>query len=208
MTSSAETSHIEDYRFCGKCGIKKDVSEFPIGNRSKRPIATCMECNKNRLNEAAKAKRIINLQGIDLSGVQECLACNIILPRTEFYRKGQVKSGMNRICLTCMRQKGKERYQRDKEKRLEQAKWGFIKRKFGITKEKFLQMLDDQKNSCAICTTAFTESRNTCVDHDHLTDKVRGILCRKCNLAIGLLGDSPVVIQRAANYLVNHSDIK
>ena len=40
-----------------------------------------------------------------------------------------------------------------------------------------------------------------CVDHHHFTNEVRGLLCQRCNRAIGLLGDDPTVIRSAINYL-------
>ena len=39
------------------------------------------------------------------------------------------------------------------------------------------------------------------IDHNHVNNKVRGLLCSNCNCAIGLLGDSPVIINRALEYL-------
>jgi hypothetical protein len=39
------------------------------------------------------------------------------------------------------------------------------------------------------------------VDHDHKTGKVRGILCHKCNIALGLIGDDPARARALANYL-------
>lgn len=42
------------------------------------------------------------------------------------------------------------------------------------------------------------------VDHDHATNRVRGILCSNCNRGIGLLGDSPEIINKAIDYLISH----
>lgn len=53
------------------------------------------------------------------------------------------------------------------------------------------------KRECAICTT----EKQLVGDHDHVTGKPRGILCRNCNLAIGNLFDSPTLLRKAAQYL-------
>ena len=58
-------------------------------------------------------------------------------------------------------------------------------------------MLDAQDGVCAICQTAPAAH----VDHDHETGKVRGMLCFRCNAALGQLGDDPLVVRRAARYL-------
>lgn len=58
-------------------------------------------------------------------------------------------------------------------------------------------MLDAFEHSCAICG----ESEYICVDHCHDTGKVRGVLCRKHNAAIGALGDSSDQVEKALNYL-------
>ena len=75
------------------------------------------------------------------------------------------------------------------------------KRKYGITSDEFVALLEKQKGCCAICCKVLEEGRDTHVDHDHKTGKVRGILCRDCNLGIGLLSDSLTLLCRAISYL-------
>ncbi len=60
-------------------------------------------------------------------------------------------------------------------------------------------MLQDQKNSCLICNRELDQS--ACVDHCHTTGKVRGLLCRQCNMALGLLKDNIDSLENAINYL-------
>lgn len=52
-------------------------------------------------------------------------------------------------------------------------------------------------DSCALCFKSF----DLCIDHDHRTGVFRGILCRPCNRALGLLKDSPEILERALPYL-------
>lgn len=63
-----------------------------------------------------------------------------------------------------------------------------IKRKYGLTLEQYDDMIQQQQNKCAICKVEFPISyqfwNRPCVDHDHQTNKVRGILCRKCNISL------------------------
>jgi len=75
-----------------------------------------------------------------------------------------------------------------------------IKRTFGLTEETFLALKENQNNCCAICNTSFDE-RKPCVDHNHDTGEVRGLLCNACNTSLGTLNDSIEVLKNAINYL-------
>lgn len=70
-------------------------------------------------------------------------------------------------------------------------------RKFGLTDESLKALLQDA--ACAICGD--TES-TMCVDHDHVTKKVRGILCSSCNLGLGKFKDDPELLEFARIYLL------
>lgn len=74
-----------------------------------------------------------------------------------------------------------------------------LQKKYGITLEDWLAMLEAVDNKCELCGDAGTEA--LCVDHDHVSGKVRGVLCRSCNRAIGQLGDNCEALWRAATYL-------
>lgn len=69
---------------------------------------------------------------------------------------------------------------------------------YGLTKEEY-DKLAQQKN-CAICSKLFGKD-TPLVDHNHHTGKVRGLLCRPCNSAIGFLHDNPQLCEAAAVYL-------
>lgn len=78
----------------------------------------------------------------------------------------------------------------------------------GLTNDEFLEMWNLQAGRCAICeerliSASMSEGRaqTMCVDHDHETGELRGLLCSKCNRGIGLLCDAPVILRRAIEYL-------
>jgi transposase-like protein len=80
---------------------------------------------------------------------------------------------------------------------------GFGIKKYGITINHYKHLLQLQDSKCAICgRSAIDNGKNLAVDHDHATGAIRGLLCSKCNIAIGLLDDSPLVLQNAINYLL------
>jgi hypothetical protein len=74
-------------------------------------------------------------------------------------------------------------------------------RTYGITLEDKRDIWKKQDGKCAICKKKLTESRDCCIDHCHVTGRIRGLLCDKCNRGLGIFCDDSVILQRAANYL-------
>jgi hypothetical protein len=72
-------------------------------------------------------------------------------------------------------------------------------KKYRITVEEYRRLLKEQQGKCAICGEH--SSRWLCVDHDHKTDVIRGLLCESCNMAIGKMKDNPTLLETAARYL-------
>lgn len=56
-----------------------------------------------------------------------------------------------------------------------------IRKVYGIEEKKYETMLAEQGGACAVCLRLFTDAREPCVDHDHKSGRIRGLLCRKCN---------------------------
>lgn len=76
-----------------------------------------------------------------------------------------------------------------------------LKKNYGINIDQYNEMLKKQKNKCAICHNEFKPMKNTHVDHNHITGKVRGLLCTKCNSSIGYLNDDIKLLKEAIKYL-------
>ena len=72
---------------------------------------------------------------------------------------------------------------------------------YRLTQEQYAELLAKQGNACAICLTVFSDDVKPYVDHSHSTHEVRGILCNSCNVALGKMNDSVVVLRRAITYL-------
>lgn len=73
--------------------------------------------------------------------------------------------------------------------------------KYRVTVGQYNAMLKKQEGVCAICLEECRDRKVLCVDHDHKTGKVRGLLCNSCNRGIGLLKDDPDILRNAAWYL-------
>jgi hypothetical protein len=80
-------------------------------------------------------------------------------------------------------------------------------RRYGVTKEEFIGMFQNQEGLCAVCARLLCFAcpercvSGACIDHDHGTGKVRGILCASCNEGIGKLRDSAQLAKNASIYL-------
>jgi hypothetical protein len=71
---------------------------------------------------------------------------------------------------------------------------------YGLSRRDHQALYEIQDGACAICRTAM-EARGLFIDHDHASSLVRGLLCTRCNSALGLFRDDPERIRRAADYL-------
>jgi len=88
-----------------------------------------------------------------------------------------------------------------------------VKRRYKISPETFFRLLALQEGGCAVCGKLYETggpgrrtrdgNRNLSIDHDHKTGKIRGILCSRCNTALGLAEDSIDRLLALINYLRN-----
>lgn len=80
-----------------------------------------------------------------------------------------------------------------------------LKYKYGLSIERYEQMLIEQGAKCLICGYKFGQKKSDCyVDHCHTTKVVRGLLCQHCNSAIGHAKDNPDILRSAADYLLKY----
>jgi len=79
-----------------------------------------------------------------------------------------------------------------------------MRKQYGISTQQFEELLEFQGGGCAICAKPIENIRRRMnIDHDHETNKVRGILCTGCNTGVGHLGDNIEGLKRALYYLEN-----
>ncbi len=132
--------------------------------------------------------------------------------------KSRVKE-LNKIWYSKNKVKAKEHskklYYSNKEKALEvnrtwysknkdKVKNNYLKRNYGMSLDEYNTLLTLQNNVCAICFKKEILDKSLIVDHNHETGKVRGLLCDKCNFAIGLLSDNPETVMSAFYYLIKY----
>lgn len=86
----------------------------------------------------------------------------------------------------------------------EKRAYGFEYRlwfKYGLTVPDYFDIAVRQNFACAICLQSLQMDRNTHIDHDHVTGKIRGLLCASCNTALGHFADNQTNLERAIVYL-------
>ncbi len=95
---------------------------------------------------------------------------------------------------------------RDAVRRYWHGKGKYARR--GITKEAYDEMLQAQGDECKTCSRPAGESRGglLCIDHDHRTGRVRGLLCHNCNVILGLAADRPEVLERLIAHVLYEED--
>jgi hypothetical protein len=87
-------------------------------------------------------------------------------------------------------------------------------RKFGITVAEYEQLHAQQKGLCAICLRPETahhhkgKKKHLAIDHDHISNKVRGLLCQRCNMIVGFIEANPFVLVDLNMYLGRSVSVK
>lgn len=154
-----------------------------------------------------------------LADEKNCSKCGLLLLRVEFEWASRNPPKLHPRCRECRREKNRkdrrqyvELYWQDPDFRaIERSKARKTERKkhltkMGISVEQYNEMLVRQEGVCAICREPETiawngTTRQLSLDHDHEHGTVRGLLCSRCNTAIGLLRDEPALLIAAAKYL-------
>lgn len=110
-----------------------------------------------------------------------CRSCDTTKLVAEFGERGGTE------CAVCRNRRRRENH---------------LRKKYGISISDFDAILERQRYECAICEAHFSSSsQRFAVDHDHHSGRVRGILCVRCNAALGMLGEDPHLFARALDYL-------
>jgi len=127
--------------------------------------------------------------------IMKCKKCMVNLSLDKYYFNKNGKDKRQNVCKKCM---NIYNYKIDKNHKLKKA--------YGITLNDYNKLLVNQKNRCSICGINNNgkyrnKNRAFAVDHCHNTNKIRGLLCSDCNIAIGLLKDNVKYLQSAINYL-------
>lgn len=165
-------------KVCGDCKHRKPVSEF--NKHYGKPRSHCKKCHSaasKRWNDGNKEHRA--------RYVKDWHASNLETVRGH---KRKYEHGMTTEQIA---------------RRKDYLYWRHIRINYGLTPEAWRSMCAAQGGLCALCRKPGRTGRNGKfdVDHCHETGRVRGLLCRHCNIALGILGDTPDKMEMVMSYL-------
>lgn len=105
-------------------------------------------------------------------------------------------------CLPCKKVYDREYRKKHAARLREYGRDWSLRRRHGLTREQWHEMLVAQAGRCGICAEPFRpEWQAIHVDHCHETGRLRGLLCAGCNKALGRFGDSLDGVMRVVDYL-------
>ena len=136
--------------------------------------------------------------------MKQCNICNETKPYSEFVKRSNRSNGYQPYCKKCHNDKMRDIYCSDRMKDYD------LKRQYGIDLKEYERLFSLQNGKCAICEKHISEinkkhKKHLCVDHNHQTGKVRGLVCDKCNRGLGLFCDSEIILHKAIKYLLHNN---
>jgi hypothetical protein len=196
---------------CKGCSESKDISEFSKHSQMRDGhLNYCKLCVYRRTRARAEGdperhraiKRAERIRNRDAYTARRQEWRHKNADRHRANNRAWYEANKERI-----RARDKERRERHPEDTYADYRRRLLRRKYGLTVERYEELLAAQSGCCAVCGSKEPRGNTRAgkavfvVDHDHNTGAVRGLLCRTCNAAIGLLGDNPENLRRALRYL-------
>ena len=161
--------------------------------------------------------------------MKACNNCGGFKDLDAFYANPRGRGGLRPECKDCTKQRRREWYVRNSAREVARVRqWAlanpdkiaeriaaakgsdkkklsdrksYLKRKYGMTLDDYERMFAAQECVCAICGKPRPEERTLHVDHDHESGAIRGLLCFRCNNALGDFEEQYELFQKAADYL-------
>jgi hypothetical protein len=167
------------FKRCNSCKTVfiANSHNFPKDKTAEDGLSVICRTCKRRMRKASPDRTS--------EGLKQCIECEKWLPFDSFSSDCSKKDGLRTWCKKCYAAgPGKEKN---------------LRRGYGITLEQHDHMLTEQGSVCKVCGQ-LASSDQLVIDHDHNTGIVRALLCRKCNVALGMMDEDPERIQQLKEY--------
>ncbi len=129
-----------------------------------------------------------------------CTACQQSKNLDLFKRNKDGKFGKHSICKQCESERNKFRYSNGDSYAVR------LKKLYNLSVTEYEELYQEANGKCQVCGIPETSlKKRLAVDHCHTTGKVRGLLCSKCNTALGQLNDDLEIISSLYSYLKERS---
>lgn len=184
---------------CTKCLTLKEDTEFSKNGKLYR--SQCKQCRAEIMKSTYRKPQYTEPTTI---GIKFCTTCKLNLPIDHFTADRSKKDGRAYKCHGCQAMRNKRaklllKQSNPKLYKLRQLRIELAA--YGLTIEQYGSMVKAQNNTCSICSKPELIQQRLSVDHDHVTGKVRGLLCSLCNRALGGFKDNQTILMAAINYL-------
>jgi hypothetical protein len=118
--------------------------------------------------------------------MKTCSRCGEIKELDSFSKRSSRPSGVQSKCKDCEREVRRQYYKTHE----------YARRRFKLTEDQYNDLMQNEN-----CQTCGVRMDKKCIDHCHLTNKVRGVLCNNCNTALGLIKDNRQTLLNMLQYL-------
>lgn len=216
---------------CSKCGETKPESAFYKRAGTDKPTQPCKDCKAKATSErragdpdararqrAATARwREAHPESSRQSSAEShrrnagrvtkfpaekvCPGCDQTKPIDDFGKCARTRDGHQARCRKCQSKTAMAWNKANPERFSRNRRNSRLRTEYGIGPEGYEALMESQGGVCAICGRPPAPRKPLHVDHCHDSGRVRGLLCRSCNQALGLFEDQPEWLRRAADYL-------
>lgn len=218
LPSEKAVSRIPLLRGCLDCHTVKPASDFYLyryttvqGKDSQRLGGRCRQCvsDKSKTRRADNNRRCIEAGGHIrrqrsqtilhvVVSEKTCSRCFKTKSRDEFYEHKSTRDGLRSQCVSCQFEANVEYKRRNPNKVARWARTSALRKRFGLGFDEFQAMCAAQDYRCLIC---MERPEWLCVDHDHKTGRIRGLLCQRCNVGLGNFKEDKTVLASLVKYI-------
>lgn len=184
----------ETHKECTVCQTIKPFSEFGKNRTSASGLHSwCKKCISDKTLEKRGGRVFKQLAKTETH--KQCRICEQMKPYSEYAGKDSRSKQKQSYCIECQKFMGTER----------------VLKRYGLTVETYMQLFRNQGGVCKICNKPEIDRKRLAVDHDHACCSgasscgkcIRGLLCSKCNKALGMVSDDISVLESMIGYLKN-----